>query len=250
MLFGHNPHSRRGRHVRSRVQVFFRVDPAALAARLPEGVRPRPWRGCVLGELRFTRLNSGGVLLGPLTGKADHYSCRFAAEIDTRDGPRAGSWMHLHRSSSWFEAVYDGALRRHGYERSRFLVTEEPESFTLHITDSTGSEVELHAGRSGRSSSLVLPSPRAVLGFLGSCDHPDPILGDLDHDLPEHLTPEPVQLEKLDARVFGDFPADAITIDSAWRWVGQRRVDLTETAFSTFANLAHAEPGRTGVPAT
>ena len=68
MLFGQNPQSARGRHVRSRVQVFFEVDPSALSAKLPEGVRPRRWRGCVLGELRFTRLNAGGTLLGPVVG--------------------------------------------------------------------------------------------------------------------------------------------------------------------------------------
>ncbi len=231
MFFGANPHARRGRHVRSRVQVFFKIDASALAAKLPDGVCPRSWRGSVLGELRFTRLSAGGTLLGPLTGKADHYSCRLAVEIETDAGPRSGSWVHMRKTSSWFEAVYGGALRRHGYERSRFLVTEDSERFSLLIADSTGSEIELHTESCHHSSSVLFPSARAVLGFLGSADHPDPLLGELDHDLPEHLTPEPVYLQRLDARVFEDFPAGAISVDSAWRWVAAQRLDLTETAF-------------------
>ena len=88
-----------------------------------------------------------------------HQARRFAAEIDTRDGPRAGSWMHLHRSSSWFEAVYDGEAIKVGFN-FRYLsdvlnsITEDQVEFQL--TDPLSPGVMIGVG-SENYRAIIMP---------------------------------------------------------------------------------------------
>jgi len=236
MFFGTLTPPFRGRPVHSRVQVFFKIEAGALAEKLPEKTRPRAWRGENLGELRFSRLDAGRALLRPLSGRTDHFSCRFAVDMETPDGLQPGTWVFTRKTSSWFEAVYDNVLLGSGYKRSRFLVTDEANRFDLLIADDGGAEVKLSAEAVERSCSILFPSARAVQEFLGSThrlqpfDSRAPEGGD---DPPVHLALEPLLLHELEARAFEAFPAGSITVDSAWRWVAQRRVFASETAFES-----------------
>jgi hypothetical protein len=105
-------------------------------------------------------------------------------------------------------------------------------------------EMRLRADAVVRSSSELFPSGGAVQDYLRSAQRLepfDPYAPEADADLLTHLTPEPLCLLELEARVFETFPPESIVVDSAWRWVDRRKLVLTETAF---------ERSESAVPAT
>lgn len=234
----------RRRPVRSRVQVFFRADPEAVAARLPDGVHPRTWRGVTLGEIRFTRLDPRSALWGPLGARADHLSYRLAVDLPTDARLVPGSWVLERRTSSWFEAACGSSFKSALYARSRFALQEDGSELRLLIGRAGRPELALRAECVARSTSVLFPSARAVQSFLSSGERVepfDPFAPEVDDPNPPGLVPEPLCVQELDCALLRALPAGAAQVDSAWRWVSRPRTPLVERAF---------ERSESAVPAT
>jgi hypothetical protein len=229
------------RAIRSRVLVFYRVEPAVLATLLPAGVRPRIRAGCGVASLCYTRL-------GPVQSRwlprgfgsvTDHLAYRLCAWFD--DEP--GSFVVRRETSSWLGARCGEKLLRNDHRRARFAVDESAFGFNLRVVHEERAELLLRTELAGTSCSTLFGTVHDLERWLEdeSIVRPhDVIMPEADAVLPGGATfaPEPLSIFELRSSFFDDlrlFPRGAAVCDSAYR--------LTALRSQSDASRARARPG-------
>lgn len=211
------------RAIRSRVLVFYRVEPAVLAALLPAGVRPRVLAGCGVASLCYTRL-------GPVQSRwlprgfgsvTDHLAYRVCAWFD--DEP--GAFVVRRETSSWLGARCGEKLLRNDHRRAHFAVDESAFGFSLQVVHEQRAELTLRAELAGTSSSALFGTVHDLERWLAdeSVVRPhDVIMPEADAVLSDgsSFAPEPLSVFELRSSFFDDpriFPRGAAVRDGAYR---------------------------------
>ncbi len=224
------------RPIRSRVVAIYRIDPEALARRLPEGVLPRLHSGEAVAVLCYTRLGTIGSRFLPHRGaSSNHLSYRFLVERSRKGRAVQETWVARRETSSRLGAGLGERILGQDHGRSTFEVAEDVLAFSLRVASARGEEFYLRAEPCGASSSRFLPTAREVQALLCSSGEVRPVdllVPEADAlDVRNGFAPEPLVVFEIRSAFLDDpqvFPAGSTNFDSAWRLVTQRLEPIRE----------------------
>ena len=208
-----------------RVLVNFRVEPSALAAVLPEPLRPKLVRGYGIGGICLIRLRdirprfipSG---FGVASENAAH---RIAVQWD---GTHDGVFIPRRDTSSWFNSLAGGRIFPGVHHHSRFSVREEHPAYSISIVDSAHApilQVQASVAESipGSSvfSTLAEASAFFEAGSMGFSPSRQPDVLDALELRTRTWSMEPLSVASVFSSFFensSSFPPGSVQFDSAF----------------------------------
>ena len=134
--------------IKRRILLNYRIDPEALQKVLPPGFQPKLFNGKGIGGVCMIRF--GGLRprmipewLGLGSENAAH---RIAVEWDQEDGRKEGVFIPRRDTGSWFNKALGGRVFPGIFEKSFFSIAESPDSVSVKIQRTDGTEEVSFAG--------------------------------------------------------------------------------------------------------
>jgi len=208
-----------------RILVNFRVEPSALAAVLPQPMRPKLVRGYGIGGICLIRLRdirprfipSG---LGVTSENAAH---RIAVHWDES---HEGVFIPRRDTSSWFNSFAGGRIFPGVHHHSRFSVHEDHPAYSISIVDATDApvlQVQASVAASIPSSSVFSTLAEASCffeaGSMGFSPSRQPDVLDALELRTRTWHMEPLSVISVASSFFEDssfFPPGSVQFDSAF----------------------------------
>jgi Uncharacterized conserved protein (COG2071) len=208
-----------------RVLVNFRVEPSALAAVLPEPLRPKLVGGYGIGGICLIRLRDIRPRYFPSAFgiSSENAAHRIAVQWD-RDHDAV--FIPRRDTSSWFNTLLGGRIFPGVHHRSRFYVTEDHPNYSIRIVDPAEApilQIRASAVESLPSStvfsSLADASSFFEAGSLGFSPSRQPDTLDALELRTHTWKMEPLSVTSVSSSFFGDpsrFPLGTVQFDSAF----------------------------------
>lgn len=210
-----------------RLLVNYRVDPASLQRLLPGPFRPKLIHGMGIAGICLIRLKQlrPGVLPAPLGFSSENAAHRIAVEWEERGEYREGVYIPRRDTSSQFNILIGGRLFPGVHHHASFQVTEEDETFSVHMASDDGeirvaveAHIASHLPENSIFASLEEVSAFFEHGSLGcSVTHQAGKLDSLELRCTNWKV-EPLQVTRAQSSFFDDhqrFPPDSAELDCA-----------------------------------
>lgn len=237
----------------SRCLVYWRAEPRAVRALLPEGLEPAVQRGQSLVGVCWTRYLGipGRFLPRRMTRAWDDLA--FCAPVERRrDRAESdhGVWVLRRATSSRLAARIAGRLLGGDCERARFDVRETPGALELEVAGAEDALALSFAAEPGELESAVFLSPREVEQYLrrsGALEPKNPLVPGAPEltSVGGRWAVEPLRVRRVACPFFEDeqrFPHGVLALDSAFRLVRTASVRARAPVALESALLGGARP--------
>lgn len=211
--------------IERRVLVNFRIDPEAMAAKLPAPFRPKLVGGYAIGGICLIRLAEIRPVAVPLPCglSSENAAHRIAVEWDTPEGVQEGVYIPRRDTDSLLNSLVGGRLFPGVHHHARFVCEESPERYSIEMQADDGSArikvrgVPAEALPEGSVfEDLAAASRFFELGSLGYSETATPGEYDGLELRCEGWAVEPLAVEEVESSYFSEgFSPDQVAFDNA-----------------------------------